>query len=221
MSRTHFTIMANITFYRVTLEFLSRVFLDLPDPVLMKHLIEGNPFGDWPVDSATPKLRRGLERLASFCTHWTPAQLKGLTLDYTQLFLGLDRTLAAPYESVFLSEDHLLFEKQTLAVRVVYEQYDLQAPEKNRIPDDHLGYELQFVAALCDKLVHAWQGGECQTKTSLHTDLCQFLDQHLLQWLPAFCDRVDRYGETEFYKGMAQVAQATAVDLRRDLANLS
>jgi TorA maturation chaperone TorD len=221
MSRTHFTTLANIAFYRVTLEFLSRVFLDLPDQVLMEHLIGVNPFRDWPVDSDTPELRRGLDLLTSFCTDWAPEQLEVLTLDYTRLFLGLDRTLASPYESVFLSEDHLLFEKQTLAVRAAYEQYDLQVPEKNQIPDDHLGYELQFVAALCDQLVHAWQGSEHRATKSLKADLCQFLDQHLLQWLPAFCERVARYGETGFYRGMALVAKATAADLRQDMTRLT
>jgi TorA maturation chaperone TorD len=221
MSRTHFTIMANITFYGVTLKFLSRVFLDLPDQVLIKHLIGGNPFSHWPADSDTPELRRGLDLLTSFCTHWTAEQLEVLTLDYTRLFVGLDRTLAAPYESVFLSEDHLLFEKQTLAVRAVYEQYDLQVPEKNQIPDDHLSYELQFVAALCDQLVRAWQGREHRAMTLLQTDLCQFLDTHLLQWLPAFCDRVALYGETGFYRGMALMTKATAADLRQDLARLT
>jgi TorA maturation chaperone TorD len=221
MSRTHVTIMAHIRFYGDTLKFLSRVFLDLPDQGLMKHLIGANLFSHWPMDSATPELRRGLALLTSFCTHWTRAQMEGLALDYTQLFLGLDKTLAAPYESVFLSEEHLLFEKQTLAVRAAYEQHDLQVPGKNQVPDDHLGYELQFVAMLCDKLGYAWQGSEHQAKGALHADLCQFLDQHLLQWLPAFCERVDLYSETGFYRGMALVTKATADDLRQDLTRLT
>jgi TorA maturation chaperone TorD len=217
----HSTIIGNITFYRVTLEFLSQVFLDPPNQALMKHLVQANPFKDWPVDSDAPDLRRGLDLLASFCEHWTPAQLEALTLDYTRLFLGLDRTLAAPYESVFLSDDHLMFERQTLEVRALYEQYDLQVPKKHQIPDDHLSYELQFVAGLCDRLVCAWQGREHGVVTSLQKAICQFLDIHLLRWLPAFCDRVLAHGDTNFYKGMALVARVTAVDLRQDLKILS
>lgn len=221
MSRTHSTLIGNITFYRVTLEFLSQVFLDLPNEAVMKHLVQANPFKAWPVDSDAPDLSRGLDLLVSFCAHWTPAQLEVLTLDYTRLFLGLDRTLVPPYESVFLSDDHLMFEKQTLEVRALYEQYDLQVPKKHQIPDDHLSYECQFVAALCDQLVCAWQGGEHGAVTSLKKAICQFLDTHLLRWLPDFCDRVLLHGDTGFYKGMALVAKVTAADLRRDLAGLS
>ncbi len=221
MSGTDSTIMANIPFYDVTLKFLSRIFLDPPDQVLIKHMIEANPFSHWPADSDRPELSRGLDLVTSFCTQLTTEQLEVLTLDYTRLFVGLERTLASPYESVFLSEDHLLFEKQTLEVRVTYEKYGLQVPEKNQIPDDHLGYELQFVATLCERLVRAWQSGKQQELKSLQEDLCQFLDQHLRQWLPAFCERVERYGETGFYRGMALMAQATATDLRQDLTHLS
>jgi TorA maturation chaperone TorD len=221
MSRTQSNLIANISFYRVTLEFLSQVFLDLPDQALMKHLVQANPFKDWPVDSDTPELSRGLDLLASFCTHWTPEQLEVLTLDYTRLFLGLERTLAAPYESVFLSDDHLMFETQTLEVRAIYEQYDLQVPKKHQIPDDHLSYECQFVAALCDQLVCAWQRREHGVVTLRQEALCQFLDHHLLQWLPAFAERVLTHGDTEFYRGMALVAKVTATDLRQDLERLS
>ena len=75
MHSNHSTIIGNITFYRVTLEFLSQVFLDLPNQALMKYLVQANPFKDWPVNSDSPELRRGLDLLASFCEHWTSVRV--------------------------------------------------------------------------------------------------------------------------------------------------
>jgi TorA maturation chaperone TorD len=43
----------------------------------------------------------------------------------------------------------------------------------------------------------------------------------LLQWLPAFCERVLTYGETGFYKGMALMIKVTAANLRQDLDHLT
>lgn len=205
----------NLEFYHGTFEFLARVFLDVPELTFFERLVQANPFQNWPVKSDCPDLRRGLDLLDLFCTNWTPAQLGALKSDYTHLFLGLDKTLAPPYESVFLSEDHLLFERQTLEVRAFYSRHELKVREDERIPDDHLGYELQFVATLCQRLASS-----ASSANPLLRDLVKFLDVHLLSWLPDLCDRVLTHGTTEFYKGMALVTNATVTDLRGDLGCL-
>ena len=43
--------------------------------------------------------------------------------DHRRLFLGPERVLACPYESVYLNEEHLTFGSQTLAVREWYSRY--------------------------------------------------------------------------------------------------
>jgi len=213
--------MVTIEFYRVILEFLSLVFLEEPTAEIVAQLAEGNPFGDWPVDSKSADLKKGLDTLERFCTSWHETDLEALKQDFTRLFLGLDKTLAPPYESVFLSDDHLMFEKQTLEVRSAYERYGLQVPMKNQIPDDHISFELQFMATLCDQLVNAWRIGEPRAIDMLFADGLAFLDEHLLLWLGRFSDRVQQFSQTEFYCGMALVAKASVGDLRDYLKYLS
>lgn len=213
--------MVTIEFYRVILEFLSLVFLEEPTAEIVAQLARGNPFGDWPVDSGSSDLKQGLDTLEHFCATWQEAELQALRQDYRRLFMKADKALASPFESEFLSEDDSRPERQALEVRSIYERYGLQVPMKHQIPDDHLSFELQFMATLCDQLVNAWRIGEPAAINRLFTDGLSFLDRHLLLWLGRFSDRVLQCSQTDFYRGMALVARASVGDLREYLQYLS
>ncbi|MCK5145857.1 molecular chaperone TorD family protein [bacterium] len=202
-----------IEFYRVILEFFSLVFQDLPEETTVDQLVQGNPFEDWPVDSDTAALKDGLDLLEAFCGQWSPKQLQLIRDDYTKLFLNHDKILAPPYESLFLSDDHSLYKEQILKVRAAYKQYGLQVPQKNQISDDHLCFELQFLATICDQLVNTWRENNQPAIDSLLRDALTFLEMHLLKWLPEFVERVVKYADTDFYRGVAMVTGASVKDL--------
>ena len=196
-------------FYSIVLKLLSLVYLEPPSAEFMDSLCSNKPYDHWSLDSTGSNLKQGLNLLRSFCEAMTSETLEKTTFDYTRLFLGLEKTLAPPFESVFLSEEHLMFEKQTLAVRSFYERYSLQVPARNNIPDDHLGYELQFAALLCDRFV-------ANSHEKGVRDALTFLDTHPLKWVDEWVSRVMKYGETDYYRAMALITQATLRDLRRD-----
>lgn len=77
--------------------------------------------------------------------------------DAMHLFGTLGRPLAEPHESVWLSREHLLFEEQTLQVRACYRRYGLGLVDQGREPDDHIGFELLFLAELLGLLAGAWE----------------------------------------------------------------
>ena len=147
--------------------------------------------------------------MQDFCKRWVPEQIDDLKFDYTRLFIGLESILAPPYESVYLSQDHIMFDKQTLNVRHFYEKYHLRVPKKNVQPDDHIGYELHFIALLCHRIVVEFQEGGHEGADQTILDLSNFLDRHLLLWLEAFVNRVVKQAQTDYYRGIALLTQSS------------
>lgn len=203
-----------VEFYRVILEFLSLVFLQTPEPDIVDQLVTGNPFGGWPVDSQDPDLKNGLALLEGFCATWQPQEIDLLRQDFSALFEGVDQALVPPYESVHLAGGPDVFDPQTLAVRAYYERYGLKVPLKDRLPDDHLSYEFQFLATFCDQLVEAWRIRDAAAITALLDDALTFMTAHPLRWLPTFSSRVSSLAQSDFYRGMALLALATVRGLQ-------
>jgi TorA maturation chaperone TorD len=140
--------------------------------------------------------------------------MEKLNLDFTRLFIGLERTLAPPYESVYLGKEHTLFELCTLKVREFYRRFDIHFSPGHNIPDDHLGFELSFCASLCQK--HSEALDPRTKKSNLDTDyrggLEQFLSHHLLLWINPFTSDVVTNADTPYYRGIAYLTQGTVAD---------
>lgn len=151
---------------------------------------------------ANSHMQQGIRLLASFAETWTKAQTRLLLEDYTRLFIGLERILAPPFESVYRSREHLLFEQQTAEVREHYRRFRMEVPLRNRIPDDHIGYELQFLSELCFALDMAIREGKTAAGERYAQEIGDFITMHVSVWLPAFMQRVEKHAETAFYSGI-------------------
>ena len=104
-------------------------------------------------------------------------------------FIGLEKILAPPYASVYLSEDHLLYGSSVLDVRQFYKKFGLSVNPMNRVPDDHVGFELYCLSFLLENAAQA--------------ALREFLSNHLITWLPSFLRLVEEKAETAYYRGVA------------------
>ncbi|MGB5198513.1 MAG: molecular chaperone TorD family protein [Sedimenticolaceae bacterium] len=116
---------------------------------------------------------------------------------------------AAPCESVWLDEDGLIMRQPMFEVRRSYAQLGLRAPDWRKRPDDHLVYQLQFVAALLE-----------HDSASALSDAARFLDEHTLRWLPDFAKRVAQRAATPFYAGLAMLTSVYLDELRDVLAQI-
>lgn len=115
-----------------------------------------------------------------------------LAADYAATYLTHSHR-ASPHESVWLDEDQLLLQGPTFAVRAFYRQYGLRVANWRSMPDDHLCNELEFVALMLEQ-----QHPEAALG---------FLQQHLLQWLPLFAQRVADRADTTFYAELATLTR--------------
>jgi TorA maturation chaperone TorD len=169
-----------------------------------QSLIDSEAFSELPVTANSEDITAGLELLQK----WSQAGLtdeifKDMQGDYLRLFIGPDKVIAAPWESVFFNESRQTFQEQTLQVRTWYRRFELEPEKIYHEPDDHIGLELTFVAHLANQALLALDAGDQLKAETLITACNEFLADHLLKWAFAWCDLVTKNAHTDFYKGIA------------------
>lgn len=132
--------------------------------------------------------------------------LDALRSDYAAIYLNYSYQ-AAPYESVWRDEEHLTCQETMFEVRKLYAAEGLGVPNWRQRADDHLVYQLGFVAVL---IGHR----EPQSLRSA----ARFMDEHLLTWINDFAEVVARRCETAFYAGLALFTAAYCDEIRDLLA---
>ncbi|GEM_PF-115187 len=184
---------------------LSRLLLAAPDAEVLAATRDPEMLADWPLPPGEVT-SRGLALLEASAERGEDARV--VRRDHARLFVGPDTLRAPPYESVHRSADGLVFEDQTLQVRAFYARFDLSAPRVGRDPDDHIGLELSFVAALATRALDAMEAGDEDARRQTVAALREFLDRHLLAWGPDLMILIGERAETAFYRGVSALGFA-------------
>ena len=179
---------------------LSRALLAAPDAEFVDLLRDPDLAASWPMP-ADPHTERGVQRLAA--SQVDAETLEALEYDYNQLFVGPRPSIPPPYESVYLTREHLIFDEPTRAVRAVYAELGLVAPKLNREPDDHLGLEFNFVSHLCLAAIDAIERGDRAALERMLDAQREFLAQHVQLWVPRCLELAAGAAGTLFYQGIA------------------
>ncbi|RJP49701.1 MAG: dehydrogenase [Anaerolineaceae bacterium] len=204
---------------------LGRLLYDQLDKTYLQSLIEEDVFADVPFGMEQKETKLGLEILQA----WVRENRAGLTdesfdklrTDYTSLLIGVGKVLAPPWESVYFNEDRMIFQQQTLQVREWYRRFGLEAEKLYMEPDDHIGLELSFLAHLSKLCLQAMEEKD-EIKFEMYLQAQrQFLFEHPLKWIELWSGLVQEHSKTEFYRGLALLAQgallAAAEHLRSEL----
>jgi TorA maturation chaperone TorD len=199
------------------LNMLGRIFYTYPtnaERTWLQSLIDQDIFSDVPFAAEKGQTIAGLKLLQN----WAKLGLSdevfvSLTMDYTRLFIGLGEGFAAPWESVYFSEERLTFQEQTLQVRNWYRRFGLEAERINREPDDHIGLELLFLSHLAALGIQALDEQDQTRFEELWAAQRDFHQQHLGAWALAWCDLVEGNARTDFYKGLAALTRGALSEL--------
>ena len=186
--------------------FLSKVFYEPPTAEFIQLLVDDSLFDIWPIESENPDMLAGLTELRAFCATWQAEDIAALKRDYARLFIGPERLLAPPWESVYRSEEHLLFERQTLEVRSQYQRFGMPIPKLNVEPDDHIGLEFRFVAYLCNLALEGVEHNRPEITSGVLDAMHHFFTEHLWTWAPDCLGRVETNALTGYYRGAARLA---------------
>lgn len=117
-----------------------------------------------------------------------PQQIR---IDFLNLFSGPTANLM-PYESFYnypLGDKPRLWGKAAEEVQAFYLSTGLVLDEATGFIPDHISAELFFMAYLVENGILYFQK--------------VFLAEHLVKWIPLFCDELHKYADTIFYKEIA------------------
>lgn len=138
-------------------------------------------------------------------------QITELAVDYAKVFLGagiVDVEHAAyPYESIYTSPQKLIMQDARDKMFKALQEKNIGLEKGYDIPEDHLFIQLEFMAFLCKEVKNVMNEGDFKTTLLLLNDQKKFVEEHFLNWVPAFCEDVQKHALTNFYKGVAKVTE--------------
>ena len=194
--------------------FLSTLYLVRPDAGFLEDLkLKLSEFSD-----QSDELAELIELIRETLEGDTKTLSQKLAVEFTRLFRGIKKGYSPPppYESVYRGEGRVMGET-TLAVMKFYSEAGFGIVEEGEGPQDYIGVELKFMSLLCYREMESWKN-ERMPEGGRYLELeKRFLDEHILQWVPDFCRRVEAEAREEFY---AAVARLTEEFIRLDSENL-
>lgn len=196
---------------------LSKTLYNPPTLAWLQSLAAEEVFAETPLGEGQPDVQNGLALLQAWSqtaqSGLTPADFDDLRVDYTRLFTGPDRVLAPPWESVYFTEERLVFNEQTSQVRAWYLRFHLEVEKRFQEPDDHVGLELAFIAHLARLAMLYLDQNDRKSFESVVTAQRQFLSSHLLTWVSEFCRLVETQARTDFYRGIALLTKGALAEV--------
>ncbi len=203
---------------------LGKMLLQIPEKSWLQPILDEDLFTEAPFAEQQADVIQGLALLEQWAqTHHGTLTSEGITdlkADYTRLFTGLAKTPVAPWESVFFTEERLVFQKQTQDVRNWYRHYGMAVNNQYKEPEDHIGLELTFLAHLAKMglaALAAHNPADFEQTLAAQRD---FASKHLFLWAPLWCNVIQKHAKTDFYRGLALVVNGAVIELAAVL-NLS
>lgn len=200
------------TLGRFYLDALSQDELDEMDEQAFRELSEG---------SATELAREGYDDMFRFLRRRNTATCQDLRADFTQTFLGVreyEGVSAVPHESNYLAIDGEGLAAVRLAVLRTYKAQRIVLDPEIDLPEDHLAFEMEFMAVLSERCAEALEAGDAQEAARQLGEQARFLEEHIMQWFGRFYNLAGKVAETRFYHGVLKVTKAFLEEDRALLA---
>lgn len=123
--------------------------------------------------------------------NWADAAWRdALAADYAAIYLN-GAIGASPYESVWVTDEHLTCQLPMFELRACYQRAGLVVDDWRKRYDDHFVLQLQYLAhQLRDDAVPL-------------DALGRFVDEHVGHWFPDFARTVAQRADTDFYRALA------------------
>ncbi|MBT3014188.1 MAG: molecular chaperone TorD family protein [Candidatus Thiodiazotropha sp. (ex Clathrolucina costata)] len=150
-----------------------------------------------------------LDMGGSFYSEPVSAIADQLALEFSRLFIGPGRHISA-HESIFTEVDGDsggLWGARTVEVKKFIETTGLDYASQFTGLPDHISVELEFMQKLAD-----WEADKWIEMDRISAEYClsiqrMFLQQHILGWIPKFCDAVIGQADIPFYRELAELTK--------------
>jgi putative dimethyl sulfoxide reductase chaperone len=192
--------------------WLSELFLAAPDGAGIARLRERAAESSRSAEKFALK-----NRLGDLASSLRTASPEALAIEHARLFAGLGESYgpAPSFESI-----HAAVPAQGDTIPSMVEAYraaGFDHIDVPAVPQDHLAVELRFMALLAAQESAARDGHDAEQVFALLGHQRRFLDDHLLAWVPTYCERIAGEAREPFF---AAVARMTSEALSLDRENI-
>ena len=198
----------------------SRLFLkplrdeDIEDLVAMDLIDKAEGLGD------ASLLAEGFNDMGRGLRKRNTGTRQTLATDFTMCFDGvtaIESEVAVPYASVFLAEEALLNQEPRNEVFLIYRAEGIGLKSNINLPEDHLSFELEFLAVLSERALAALLVDDMDDAKRNLSLSEEFIREHILSWIGMLSERAEKILTTRFYRG---VMKATRGYLELDLETI-
>ena len=130
-----------------------------------------------------------------------------LAVEFARLFLGPGKHIS-PHESVHTGQDGVLNDATTASVSHFVEVAGYVFKADSRQYPDHICSEFEFMEALISKQIEAMNEGELEEAETSKMLQHEFLQRHLILWIPHFCDEIQRSAKLPLYQALGRAVSA-------------
>ena len=134
-------------------------------------------------------------------------QARKAAAEYAQLFLNMSANPVVLFESVYTSPKRLLMQEARDKVRAAYRAQGLSLAQDKNLPEDHLSFELEFMAQLCAKEAACKEAGDETGARTARLSQADFLSEHLFNWVFEVCDEIAQKAKTGLYQNLGQALE--------------
>lgn len=136
------------------------------------------------------------------------ADLEQLKVDFSKLFVGPYKLLAAPYGSVYLDDERKVMGDSTLDVKSRYREAGLDTAANYKDAPDHITAELEFMHYLIFKEIESFASSDIETAIDFIQKQKSFLEDHLMAWVPEFAKSIIESAVNPFYMNLSKTTAA-------------
>ena len=136
--------------------------------------------------------------------------IEDLAVEYARLFIGPDKHIS-PHESIHHDTGDgdcgQFWGRSTVEVKKFVETAGLEyKPDYTGMPD-HISIEFEFMQQAAKREAQAREENDSDGLLYCLKMEKMFIEEHLLEWIPIFCDKVISEAELPFYREIAKVTK--------------
>ncbi len=187
-----------------TYGLLSRLFRKEVDERLLNEM-RGLRFR---VSTGNADVDEGNRQIATYLSGVWENSITELAADYMRVFFGHGyngHAAAYPFESVYTSEKRLMMQSARDEVLALYRAAGLDKDDDWKEGEDHIALELEYMQILAGRAADALLKGDRDGAIAQLTAQRNFLDDHLLGWVPMLAAEMRKFAKTDFYRGLANM----------------
>jgi len=186
-------------------QLLSTGFWNVPSEAYLDELSENLPL----FETGQGAAENGIAHIERYLQTRSEASVHDLAVDFTSTFIGQKSDDPFPYESIYTSEGRLLKQESCDEVCEMYRAYEFEPDRQmSNEPEDYLSTMFAFLAYLRAKELESRSVGDSDGSERYVQAASFFKENHLRNWVPQFRAEVEGKAETDFYKGLAYLAEA-------------